>query len=222
MARTDVLGAILAGGRSSRFGSPKATAHFLGESLALRLARTTAQALTDVVVVTHLAEVRRTLPFPTIPDEVSGAGPLGGLHAALRRAGQAGLRGVVLIGCDMPLLPAALITLVAAHGLRSGERVAAPAVGPRGIHPLCAWYDLACLPGVEEALAGPDRSLLGIVNAMGVHLIPDVRLREVCDPGTAFVSVDTPGALQEAERLARSRAAADPYRPAGPDWRAAS
>jgi len=219
MKRTQVLGAVLAGGRSSRFGSPKGTAMFLGEMLALRVARIAAVAVEEVVVVTQLPELEAGLPFPTIADRTPGAGPLGGLHAALEHGQQSGMEGVLLLGCDMPLVPSELVRLVVEEGCRSGRRVAAPAVGPVGVHPLCAWYDIECLPQVERALEGPDRSLLGLIQSMGVHEIPYRRLREVCgpplplDPAIALSSVNTPAALRHAERLLLE-AARDRLRPA--------
>jgi molybdopterin-guanine dinucleotide biosynthesis protein A len=69
-----------------------------------------------------------------IDDEPSGIGPLGGLIALLRRAGQS---RALALACDMPFVSPRLVT-------RLISAPAAPIVAPRrgGIwEPLCAIYD---------------------------------------------------------------------------------
>lgn len=98
-------GAILAGGRSSRFGSPKHNltlangATFL-ESVALQLT----DVCREVVVVGAVPS-----NFQQIPDLRDGYGPLGGIEALLA----SGLDSEYLVcPVDMPLIPAALLRLL--------------------------------------------------------------------------------------------------------------
>lgn len=97
-----LLGAILAGGQSSRFGSDKGTAR-LGD-----------QALIDHVIaglrpqVDALVIVGREWPgLPDISDRPEPSlGPLGGLCAALHYAAERGHEHVLAVGCDtLPLPP---------------------------------------------------------------------------------------------------------------------
>src|SRR5687767_2467148 len=101
--RGEPLGAVLAGGRSTRFGAPKPLATFLGEPLVARAIAALTPVCADVVVVTHLPEIGLALGCRTLTDHVPAAGPLAGLHAALRYARALGRDGVVLLACDMPL-----------------------------------------------------------------------------------------------------------------------
>lgn len=77
-----ILGAVLAGGRSTRFGSDKALAELGGRTLLARAV----DALTlhcDAVVVVG----REEAPAPTLPDwPRADMGPLGGIAAALHHA----------------------------------------------------------------------------------------------------------------------------------------
>ena len=95
-----VLGAVLAGGRSSRFGSDKSVANWNGRSLADHAAALIGQHVDRVVMVgpDGIAD----MPGP-------GLGPLGGIAGALDFAASEGFTSVLTIGCDMPRAPDDLI-----------------------------------------------------------------------------------------------------------------
>ena len=95
-----ILGAVLAGGRSSRFGSDKATAQWNGRSLAEHAAASI-DGHVDRVVILDGREVA-DVPVP-------GLGPLGGIAGALDWAAGHGYASVLTIACDMPRVPAALL-----------------------------------------------------------------------------------------------------------------
>lgn len=200
--RLSALGAVLAGGRSRRFGSTKAHAPFLGESMVRRVADALRTVCEDVIVVGHLPELGLAAGCPVVPDAIPGAGPLGGLHAALREARARGGAGVVLLGCDMPLVPPAVLSLLLHEGATRGGEAVAPAAGSKGVEPLCAWYSVACLDVVRARLDGEDRSLRGVLDAVRTHRIPRERLAAACDPEVALRGANTPDELAELERLA--------------------
>lgn len=97
---TGILGAVLIGGRSSRFGSDKAQALFGERSLADHAAAAIAPYVDEVVMAGGDA-------LPDLPRP--GLGPLGGIAAALDQAATRGFRCVLTIACDMPQVPPALI-----------------------------------------------------------------------------------------------------------------
>jgi molybdopterin-guanine dinucleotide biosynthesis protein A len=198
------LGAVLAGGRSSRFGTPKPLAIFRGQPLVVYAIDALAPVCDDVVVVTHHPEIGLALGVRTLTDRVSDSGPLAGLQSALRHAYALRHEGVLLLGCDMPLVPSALLTLIADAGRAHGARAAVAAAGPRGVQPLCGWYSVRCLDAVERRLAGGDRSLRGLLTEVGAHLVPRPRLRSACDPDVVFRGANTPEELSELEELARA------------------
>lgn len=89
-----ILGAVLAGGLSTRFGSDKALAEVDGHTL-LALAVDTLSGWCDHVVVVG----RETAPAPTLPDwPAPGMGPLAGLAAALHAAADGGYDLVLSCG----------------------------------------------------------------------------------------------------------------------------
>ncbi len=108
-----MLGAILAGGQSQRFGSDKAVALLAGQSLIDRVAAALAPQVDDLV----LAGREDVGDIVAIPDRPSpGLGPLGGLNAALHHARARGYAAVMTVGCDMPVLPPDLAERLRAAG----------------------------------------------------------------------------------------------------------
>ncbi|MDE2562134.1 MAG: molybdenum cofactor guanylyltransferase [Sphingomonadales bacterium] len=100
-----ILGAVLAGGSSTRFGSDKALAEIDGRTLLAR-AVDALEAQCDAVVVVG----RETAPAPTLPDwPHAGMGPLGGLAAALHHAADAGYWAVLSCAVDSVGLVASLV-----------------------------------------------------------------------------------------------------------------
>ncbi len=99
--KTRILGAIYAGGKSSRFGSDKTMALFHDKPL-LKHAVDKLEPQCDKVVL-----LGGPIRFDkiTLPDMPADEGPLGGLCAALNYASEELFHWVVTIPCDMPHLP---------------------------------------------------------------------------------------------------------------------
>lgn len=95
-----VLGAILVGGRSSRFGSDKAAADWRGATLADHAAAAIAPHVDATILVGPggIADLPR-----------GGLGPLGGIAGALDHAAREGCEVVLTIACDMPRLPEGVV-----------------------------------------------------------------------------------------------------------------
>lgn len=103
---TQVLGAVLAGGRSSRFGSDKALA-LVGSQPLLSHAIDTLRDVTQAIVVCGREW----------PNEISledrpapGMGPLGGLSAALHYGQQNGFEWVLTLACDTPFVSSTVLS----------------------------------------------------------------------------------------------------------------
>ncbi|HEX4693088.1 molybdenum cofactor guanylyltransferase [Sphingomonas sp.] len=107
-----ILGAILAGGRSQRFGSDKAAALLDGRALIDHVADALAPHV-DGLIVCGRAHER----LECVSDRPSGdLGPLGGLDAALDHARTNGFDHVVTLPCDTPLIDPDLVPALLAHG----------------------------------------------------------------------------------------------------------
>ncbi len=106
-----ILGAVLAGGRASRFGSDKGAAWFEGRALIDHALAALARHCGGLVVVG-----REWPGVPSVPDRPTpDLGPLGGLAGALHHAQVIGAGRVLTLGCDTPLVPDALLADLAAR-----------------------------------------------------------------------------------------------------------
>lgn len=198
---TAIRGAILAGGRASRFGGrPKGLEEVGGARVVDRLAALLAEVLGSppLLVANDPGAAAWGTGLRVVPDARPECGTLGGLYTAVREAAP-----VVCVAWDMPFVTAGLVAALA-DGLAAAD-VAIPASGgPRGVEPLCAAYGPACLGPMAGAI---DR---GDFRAIAFH--PQVRVRRLdldALPAAAlppagvdpFFNVNTPEDLREARAL---------------------
>jgi molybdenum cofactor guanylyltransferase len=158
------LGAVLAGGRGSRLGGAKATAEAAGRPLLAWALDALRAAVPDVVVIAKKATPLPPCDAPVHRDEPDDFHPRHGIVSALRRG--AG-RPVVVLPCDMPLVPPALLEVLL-DVIEDG----APAAMPRSegrVHPLCAAYAPATLQDLEAA--DPDEPLTLTLERLGAVVL---------------------------------------------------
>ena len=86
MSRTDPPGSVpgataivLAGGRSSRMGRPKALLPFDDEPLVSHVVTTLAALFADIVVVASPGQDLPAMPVTLVRDDVAYQGPVGGI-----------------------------------------------------------------------------------------------------------------------------------------------
>jgi molybdopterin-guanine dinucleotide biosynthesis protein A len=151
---------ILAGGKSSRFGSDKARAVLHGEPAIVGIARAAGPIAEHVTVVAANAGSYDDLGLRTIGDTHPGAGPLAGLHAAL--VDNTGGDWLCLLSCDLVRLEAAWIEQLM-HAADDEHDVVA--FKPDRWQPLVALYHRSILPLVTERLDEGRRAMQGLLDA---------------------------------------------------------
>ena len=200
--------AVLAGGRSTRYGAPKALARVGGERIVDRVRAALESIGGDIVLIANDETLYEDLGLPTRPDAVADAGALGGIYTALLWAREEGRRGVLAVACDMPFLqPALLRELLERAAHSDAPQIVSPeSDGRRGVEPLCAYYDVACIPPIEARLARGDLRVIGFWDGLRVARIPLAEVRRHGDPEKLFLNVNTPEERARAESLARADA----------------
>ncbi len=149
-----VLGVVIAGGRSVRFGGEKAVALLKRKPLLLwaaaRLARSCASVAINARPGTAAAALAEAEGLAVLHDAPGDAdGPLSGVKAGLTWAQALGARAIAVSPCDVPVLPEDLfVRLIAAAG-----EGAAMAETAEGRQPLCAVWPVSALPRLTELLA---------------------------------------------------------------------
>lgn len=149
-----VVGVVIAGGRSVRFGGEKAAAELAGKPLlmwaAARLARSCRSVAVNARPGTEAEALAGAAGLPVLHDaQGDAAGPLAGVKVALAWAREQGASALAVSPCDVPLLPDDLfVRLVAAAG--AGAAMAETADGDQ---PLCAVWPVSALAKLTAALA---------------------------------------------------------------------
>lgn len=94
------LGAVIAGGQSSRFGSDKALALIEGRAMIEHVVAALRPWVDELVICGRAHGENRFLPdYPT-----TGLGPLAGFNAALHYAAANGFGSVITVPCDTPCI----------------------------------------------------------------------------------------------------------------------
>jgi len=190
MSHTSPLGAILAGGRSTRMGADKALLDLGGAPMITLVAAALIEAGCRVMVI---GRDDRPAGLHSVPDSPSGRrGPVAGLATALRIAGGS---PVVLVGVDQPFLrPATITGLLSVAG---GDAVVPIANGRR--QPTCAVYWPNCAAIVEDLLTGEDDPpLQAVLDRVPMHEVGSSVWAQWGEDGSSWWSVDTPEDLAEA------------------------
>jgi molybdenum cofactor guanylyltransferase len=197
------LGVVLAGGRGSRLGGTKPAAELGGRPLISYPLAALAEAGLETVVVLKpgtdlggrpllpMARQRTTAlgAVEVVIEQEEPVHPLAGIVAALRQAG----RPLVVVGCDFPFVPPALLRALA----DALEPLVVPAPGGAP-QPLVARWTPALLPALEAAL-GREEPLRRTVAALSPRLFEDAELAPFGDPARVFFNVNTPADLRHAE-----------------------
>jgi molybdopterin-guanine dinucleotide biosynthesis protein A len=190
-AEEGALGVVLAGGRGSRLGGAKPTAELGGRPLISHPLAALAEAGLESVVVAKADTDLPQLDVSVLTEPADPVHPLAGIVAALRQTG----RPLVLIGCDFPFVPAALLQALA----DAPEPLVVPAPGG-DLQPLVAGWAPALLPAVENAL-DREEPLRRTVAALSPRLLDDADLAAFGDPARVFFNVNTAADLDAAGRL---------------------
>jgi molybdopterin-guanine dinucleotide biosynthesis protein A len=171
-----ILGVVLAGGQSSRFGSDKALAELGGRTLLLRAVDALSGWCEQVVIAG-----RAIGPAPCIPDwPQPGMGPLGGVAAGLHYARDMDFASVLTCGVDAPNLPENLLETLS------------PAPCYLADQPVIGHWPASAASEVETILEAEGRhSMRGFAEAIGARPVKN---------GTKPVNINTRADLAAAEK----------------------
>ncbi len=191
-----LTGVVLCGGRSSRMGVDKATIRFEGTTLLARAVARLDEVCHPVLIAPGGTPARIT-GRPWIVDAVPDAGPLGGVVAALRTSPH---RLMAVVAVDLPWMNPQLIRMLADL---IGDHDAAVCEARGGVEPLHAVYAISILAAAEAALAGPDRSLRGLISTANALHVPESEWRGAGISERFALNINTPEDLAEVTREAR-------------------
>lgn len=171
------MGAVLAGGRSSRMGTAKADLEWHGSTLLRRTTEVLARVVDRVLVVRASGQVLPALGRDVVvrDDPREGRGPLQGIAVALVAAGHLGAEVAFVCSTDLPLLHPAYVRAVLT-ALTGDVDVALPvARGHR--QPLAAAYRSALGRSAEELVAADRLRPAFLLEQCRVRVLDETALR---------------------------------------------
>jgi len=194
------IGVVLAGGASTRFGSPKGLATVGGVAIVERVLGAIRAVLPRSVVVANEPAEYERFGVPVFPDRLYGQGPLAGIEAGLRWAVGEGGAGIVCVPCDAPFLQPELVRRLVERS--PGHTAVLPkSRGPLGYEPLFGWYSVDLVETVTEALEASRGALHDFVSTLPrVAFLSLAEIREFADPDLLFLNVNTRHELDTARR----------------------
>jgi molybdopterin-guanine dinucleotide biosynthesis protein A len=191
------LGAVvLAGGRSSRFGTDKMRALIDGRPL-LDRSIAAVRSVASTVVVVLAPRATRDLPADIIVarDVQAFEGPLAGLAAGLA-AMPPHIERVLVVGGDMPTLSTPVLALLlGALGPSGGiDHAAAAVLDEGGPMPMAVRASAAGL-AARELLATGERRLRALPERLDAAVVPSVVWRALDPDGATLRDIDRPADL---------------------------
>ena len=176
-----ISGVILAGGTNKRFG---------GKTIISRMISTISDLFDEIIIVTNNPiEFKDLTQYKIVQDLFLKAGPLGGIHAALKASSE---DAIFVFAGDMPFLDKEIISDQINEFNKRGHDVFIPKVD-QFVEPLHAIYRKTVLNDLEKFLSERKnraaRDFLSKLN-VGYLLIPKSEKTEI-----AFSNINSPSDL---------------------------
>lgn len=204
MRASDVTGAVLAGGKSSRMGSDKASLVVDGRQMVAHVIEVLRDVFPGVIVVGRNTERFRDLGVRTVADSITGSGPLVGIYSALRACDTP---YCFVVACDMPLVRPALVRWMVRAC--AGQDAFVPRTGPY-LEPLFALYSKRCMPAIRECLGRGDYRVRSVFPHVDVGYADESSIRGIDPSLESFINIDTREDLRRLVERNRRRAASCP------------
>lgn len=202
MSNQTMRAVILAGGNSSRMGTPKELLKWRKGTFLSELVSEVSAIGMPCLVISNTperlaAELINESKVVVTSDLVPSAGPLSGIVTAFRATEEEAL---LVLSCDLPFMDREQIVKLCeyADGLTGWDVVAARAQGR--LHPLCALYHRRTQPAWERALHDGQYRLMHTLEQLNVEATPEGLLDE-----WSVFNANTPEDYQKALAREKSR-----------------
>ena len=183
---------ILAGGKSSRMGQPKALLLFAGEPLIVHLVCRLGQLFSDIVVVAAPEQDLPALSATIVRDDVAHQGPVGGIYYGL----EAARREICFVAsCDAPFLNLRLIAYLMTQ--ISDFDVVVPFIQDR-YQPLHAVYRKRVAPFLKEQLERGELRPIFLYDKVRTRKVTESEMHPHDPENLSFLNMNTPEDYQAA------------------------
>ena len=195
----EMTGVVLAGGRSSRFGTNKALADWKGAPLVQSVVDSLLEVMPKVLVVTkNVSELAflKSARVTVVEDLCADGHPMGGIFTAL-----SGLetRHAFVAACDMPFVRPALIK--ALWHSRADYDAVIPVWRDKR-QPLCGVYSRGCVGMIRASIAEDSLGIKHLFDLLRTRFMLEKEVAGVDPQGLSFMDIDTREDYERAKGLA--------------------
>jgi molybdopterin-guanine dinucleotide biosynthesis protein A len=189
---TNSTAIVLAGGKSSRMGKPKALLPFDNEPIIVHIVSTLRRLFAEVVVVAAPGQELPAMPVTLVRDDVAHQGPVGGIYYGLT----ASREDVSFVtSCDSAFLNPRLIGHLVSQ--ISDHDVVVPHWQGR-FQPLHAVYRRSVLPLLEAQLARGELRPIYLFEKVRTLRVDEDEIRRFDPDGSSFFNMNSPEDYAEA------------------------
>lgn len=183
---------ILAGGKSSRMGRPKALLPFDGEPLIARIVARLREIFDEIVIVAAPEQDLPALPARMTRDQVAYQGPVSGIFHGLSAA----QNGASFVGsCDMPFINLSLVSFLVAN---IADYDAVVPFWEGRYQPLFAVYRSAIAPLLAEQMERGELRPITLIEKVRTLRVDESDIRRFDPEGLSFVNMNTPADYEDA------------------------
>ncbi len=181
-----VSGAILAGGKSKRFGRNKALELFNGERLVDINIKLLEKFCGHLFIIANDLRSYVNCKATLVKDIIPSYGPLGGIYTALLFSMH---DWVFVRAVDMPFLSYDLVDIMLQEA-EKGCDVVIP-YSEQGYEPLCALYNRKCIPFIVRSIKRGDKRVISFFSRVKVRQIGRNVWQNMDPDGLSFANVNT-------------------------------
>lgn len=179
-----MIGVILMGGKSSRFGQDKVMAPLGDKPLIEHVIEVISPLMEEVILVGPARQGMRGLK--RVDDIIPGCGPMGGIYTALKTAVT---NFCFVFAADMPTIHAGLVAYM--QSLAREQDVIVP-FWSGGFEPLHAIYNRSVLKVIEPLVMERKLRIDRFFDQVAVEKVPEDVLRRYGEPRELFANINTP------------------------------
>jgi len=196
-----VVGYIMAGGASSRFGRDKALVEVGGTPMLSRMI----ELLLGVTKQLKLVAVPgkyAAFGAEIVEDRWPGEGPLGGIITALEDAARSPADGEwnLIVSCDMPFLTREWLAFLSERAAKSKAQVVLPC-SAHGPEPLCASYRTDAAGPLRAVFDSGVRKVTMGLQHVATEVLDEADWKRFDSAGRLFWNMNTAADYEEARRI---------------------
>ncbi len=186
MDKSNITGAVLCGGKSTRMGREKATRLLYGKPVVEHVLNNMLRIFKKVVISSSdNSDIFTKYNLTVIHDIVKDKDSLGGIYSVLKNVET---DYVFFVACDMPFIAQTAVEFMIEN--IGDYDIVVPRIKGK-FQPLFAIYSKKCVPLIEQNLSANKLKLYDIIKAYNSKIVDENELKRYCNINKNFFNINT-------------------------------